>query len=445
MFKVLAHGATHVGRERKNNEDAFRIAEEAGLFLVCDGMGGHASGEVASQIAADALVRSVSIDRFRSDYRWPADTQVMMTDEARALDAAVRTANVEVFRAATSNPSHKGMGTTIVAMLAGSHRLALVHVGDSRIYRLRGKEFDQLTDDHSLLNHYMRTRPMSAEQIRSFAGKNVIVRAVGLREGVEPDVQVVDYRRGDLYVLCSDGLSDMVDDEPIALALKEYRNDLRAAADALIELALRGGGKDNISVVLAEIVEIPDQGRIDLAARSTLSMETTGEHDPLEDTSPGFDTADVALENTLTEGDATVLNPLPPRKFGSTQQIKRRPEANESQVVYGDAPKVGGKMAFKTTSEFVAENDPVHDSGPTLPHVRPTDNDTRRDLQAMPDEDNLDDVTSPAPRREAPSGVQVASPEGPLSPVPVHHPMVNEPTERMRVPVVPIDERKDDE
>ena len=165
MWKVLSHGITHVGRERKNNEDSFRIASDAGLFLVCDGMGGHASGEVASQIAADTMVRFVALDRHRPDFRWPAEVSPADPEEARALDAAVRVANGAVFAGALANQTHKGMGTTVVGMLMGEERLSLVHVGDSRIYRLRDGELEQLTEDHSLLNHYMRSRPMSAASV----------------------------------------------------------------------------------------------------------------------------------------------------------------------------------------------------------------------------------------------------------------------------------------
>ena len=253
MFRILAYGATHVGRERKNNEDAFRISPESGLYLVCDGMGGHASGEIASQIASDAMVRFISQDVHRPDVRWPIDTPNGLPEESRMLDAAVRIANSEVFAAAQHNPLHKGMGTTVVAVLAGTYRLGLVHVGDSRIYRLRDGELSQITEDHSLLNFYIQTRPMSADQIKQFAGKNVIVRAVGLRDAVEPDVQVQDYHEGDIYLLCSDGLTDMVDADVIGSILMRRRASLPDAASELVDLANRNGGRDNVSVVLVGI------------------------------------------------------------------------------------------------------------------------------------------------------------------------------------------------
>jgi serine/threonine protein phosphatase PrpC len=323
MFKVQAYGATHVGRERKNNEDSFRIEPEAGLFLVCDGMGGHASGEVASQIAAEAMVRFVGSDRFRPDFRWPAEVTHQLTEEGRALDAAVRMANVEVYAAALGNLAHKGMGTTVVGMLAGPHRLGLVHVGDSRIYRLRGGDLEQLTDDHSLLNHYMRTRPMSSQQIRAFAGKNVIVRAVGLRDSVDPDVQTQDYRAGDVYMLCSDGLTDMVDDERILPALLAHKDDLEQACARLIDLALEGGGKDNITLVLLSVLSAGPDDR-------DLEDQRLTEPVRQEDTSPGFD-----IRSGGDHRDAETLPdiavPQIPRAFAQTRQVPWRAQALPSQ------------------------------------------------------------------------------------------------------------------
>ena len=329
MFKILAHGATHVGRERKNNEDAFRVAPEAGLYLVCDGMGGHASGEIASQIAADALVRVVARDMSNPDYVWPAATPQGLVEEARILDAAVRTSNAEVFAAANENPLHKGMGTTVVGMLAGPQRLGLVHVGDSRIYRMRGGELTQLTEDHSLLNFYIQTRPMSAEQIKQFAGKNVIVRAVGLRDAVEPDVQVQEYVDGDVYMLCSDGVTDMVDDAILAATLKDCGNRLVETTDQVIDHALAGGGKDNITVLLMRIIHVPDEPRSRLAARPTLPMDvvddlSADDDDHSEDTSPGFDLGhgDPSDAETLTEIEVAQTGL---RKHAKTQEVPYRP------------------------------------------------------------------------------------------------------------------------
>ena len=355
MFRILAYGATHVGRERKNNEDAFRISPDSGLYLVCDGMGGHASGEIASQIASDAMVRFVSQDIHRPDVRWPIDTPAGLAEEARVLDAAVRVANSEVFAAAAVNPLHKGMGTTIVGVLAGTYRLGLVHVGDSRIYRMRGGELTQLTEDHSLLNFYIQTRPMSAEQIKQFAGKNVIVRAVGLRDAVEPDVQVQEYCAGDVYLLCSDGVTDMVDDAIIAATLQDGGDKLTETAERLIDHALNGGGKDNITVVLLQVVKVPDESRSRLSARATLPMhpdDLHAEHDELEDTSPGFDIhgTDASDAETLTEIEvrqATVV-----RKHAQTQEVPYRPW---QQTELNAPPKPGMPLPYRRGVPLAAQ------------------------------------------------------------------------------------------
>ena len=310
MWKVLSHGLTHVGLERKNNEDSFRIAADAGLYLVCDGMGGHASGEIASQIAADVMVRFVALEQHRPDFRWPEEVLAHEIEELRTLDTAVRLANGSVFAGALANPAHKGMGTTIVGVLAGPQRLGLVHVGDSRIYRLRGSALEQLTEDHSLLNHYIRSRPMSAEQIRQFVGKNVIVRAVGLRDEVEPDVQEQDYCAGDLYLLCSDGLTDMVTDEVLERELIAGRDDLATASQRLIDLALEGGGKDNVTLVLLRVVLVTGEWRPH--SRETLPLVAM-------DTTPGFDARQAEVR--LTSDTQPV--PRIAKELAATQEVVR--------------------------------------------------------------------------------------------------------------------------
>jgi serine/threonine protein phosphatase PrpC len=351
MFRILAYGATHVGRERKNNEDAFRISPESGLYLVCDGMGGHASGEIASQIAADAMVRFVSQDLHRPEMRWPTDTPNGLPEEARILDAAVRVANSEVFSAAAINPLHKGMGTTVVGVVAGPYRLGLVHVGDSRIYRMRDGELTQLTEDHSLLNFYIQTRPMSADQIKQFAGKNVIVRAVGLRDSVEPDVQVQDYRAGDVYLLCTDGVTDMVDDNIIAATLNEGHDRLTQTAEQLIDHALNGGGKDNITVVLLQVVKVADESRARLASRSTLPLDADDMpvvHDELEDTSPGFviSNGDPSDAETLTEVEVRQTSVVR-QKHAQTQEVPYRPW---QQTELNAPPKPGVPLPVRRPS-----------------------------------------------------------------------------------------------
>lgn len=430
MFRILAYGATHVGRERKNNEDAFRISPESGLYLVCDGMGGHASGEIASQIAADAMVRFVSQDLHRPDFRWPIDTPPGLPEESRVLDASVRIANTEVFAAASANPLHKGMGTTVVGVLAGIHRLGLVHVGDSRIYRMRNGELTQLTEDHSLLNFYIQTRPMSADQIKQFAGKNVIVRAVGLRDIVEPDVQVQEYCEGDIYLLCTDGVMDMVDDAVIATTLADGGDQLTQTAERLIDHALNGGGKDNITVVLLQVVKVPDTTRSGLSSRATLPMdadELTAGHDELEDTSPGFDLhgADPSDAETLTEIEVRQSTVV--RAHARTQEVAYRPW---QQTELNAPPKPGMPLPYRrgipletqVSGDFLVDPQaPTDPHGVPLPpaaresHLRPALATTarhpvQRESQQTPVDDSAVTVETPRLSQPVPRDVEARAP-----------------------------------
>lgn len=375
MYKVLAHGATNVGCVRKNNEDTFRLAPDAGLFLVCDGMGGHASGEVASQIAADAMVRFVALDRHRPDFEWPAASRHMPTEEARTLDAAVRQANLEVYVHSLGHPAHKGMGTTIVSLLAGTDALGVVHVGDSRIYRMRDRELEQVTDDHSLLNHYMRTRAMTAEQISTFQGKNVIVRAVGLHETVEPEVQSIPYRAGDLYLLCTDGLTDMVGDEQIAEVLRDRSEVLQEGTDELIRLALEAGGKDNVSVLLARIiVHVPVASH----RRKTEPYKAS-----FGDTSPGFDVRKSAFSDTMTGTSPTVRPRQPNWGFARTDIAPPRPSSQPVQL-----PDSAPAPQTPTSVE------------PTLRMVRPFAKTPVDGVKRVRANDETPAIGSPVPRKE---------------------------------------------
>ncbi len=273
-LQLEASGRTHVGLERRNNEDAYHVDNDAGFFVVCDGMGGHASGEIASRIAVDTMVRFVTRTVHEAGFRFPFSSPDALSVQTRILDSAVRLANRSVFTEAQKDTNHKGMGTTLVAVLADADGVGVVHVGDSRLYRYRDGSLEQVTEDHSLLNHYRRTRPMTAEEIRDFRGKNVIVRAVGLRDTVQPEVAEIDLHPGDILLLCTDGLTDLVDDESLARLLAMHEDDLDAASSAMIDAALAAGGKDNVTVLLASL-------RGGQAVRGATARAS-------DDTSPGF-------------------------------------------------------------------------------------------------------------------------------------------------------------
>lgn len=313
-IRVVGVGVSDVGLERKNNEDAFHVDEDYGLFVVCDGMGGHASGEIASRIAVETMVDFVTRTVHEEGFRFPFSPPDAATHETRVLDSAVRLANRTVFAESQEDVRHKGMGTTVVAVLAGTQDVAVVHVGDSRVYRYRGADLTQVTEDHSLLNHYRRTRPMTDEEIRTFKGKNVIVRAVGLRDAVQPEVQTVDVKPGDLLLLCTDGLSDLVDDNRIAAVLAAQGDDLQGAVDTLVQLALDAGGKDNVTVMLLRVEDGP--------AAPHVARQAADEQDD-EDTSPGFVPS---LEDGAWDQETMPSYDLPPLPDGERPAVVVAPE-----------------------------------------------------------------------------------------------------------------------
>lgn len=230
---------TDVGRSRMHNEDACAADEASGLFVVCDGMGGAAGGEVASHLAS-----RVFLDEARP--------QSSEESPAWRLDHAVIAANHAVYEKAVARPELRGMGTTLVALEIDDQngKVWTANVGDSRCYRLRGKDFQQLTDDHSYVDEQVRMGVLTPAEALLSPLRNIITRAVGSHEEVRPDVAAHDARTGDLYLLCSDGLTRELDDEEIAHLLQQCGDHLQTCADTLIHMANEYGGSDNITVIL---------------------------------------------------------------------------------------------------------------------------------------------------------------------------------------------------
>lgn len=249
--RIRSAGLTDIGRKRTINEDSFGIVEDEGLFLVADGMGGHNSGEIASKIAVETIVnffKATSLDR---DITWPYKLNKRLDEAENRVQCAIRLANSRIHETARRNKLYKGMGTTIVAVYVESDEARVAHVGDSRVYRLRGGELTQITEDHSLLNLTLKMRPMTPEEIERFPQKNVIMRALGVREDVEVEIQRVPVVPGDRLMLCSDGLSGLVGPAELAALLAE-RRDPADVCRRLVDAANERGGNDNISVVLLE-------------------------------------------------------------------------------------------------------------------------------------------------------------------------------------------------
>jgi protein phosphatase len=238
--------ATDTGRARNNNEDSVALDEATALVVLADGMGGYNAGEVASSMAT-SFIKS-ELGRWLSE----ASESATDTDVRRAMDICVDNANRAIFNAANSNPQYAGMGTTLVVGVFRDARLLMGHVGDSRAYRLRASRMNQITHDHSLLQEQIDSGLITPEQAAFSANKNLVTRAVGVEDTVLLETHLHDVLPGDTYLLCSDGLSDMLDDESIAQLLMGSET-LPEIAGALIDAANDAGGKDNISVVLARV------------------------------------------------------------------------------------------------------------------------------------------------------------------------------------------------
>ena len=249
-------GASDVGRKRTHNEDAFLLLPEESLYCVADGMGGHASGEVAARIAVEEMAEFFRLTGRDEDATWPYKLDPRKTYDENRLITGVKLANLRIHERARTDERLHGMGTTIVsAAFPREGSGALVgHVGDSRAYLWRRGDLKQLTEDHSLLAEHLKAHALSPAEIKAFPHKNVILRALGMKPTVEVDVDRVPLEVSDVPLLCSDGLSSMVPDARIAEILRGAHGDLRRAVNELIEAANASGGLDNITVVLVQAV-----------------------------------------------------------------------------------------------------------------------------------------------------------------------------------------------
>jgi len=249
-MKLYSFGITDVGLKRTHNEDNFFRSDELGLYLIADGMGGHAAGEVASSKAIEAIVQFAERHSADSGITWPFGFDQRLTPSANALVSGIRMANQSLFTAQQDRSELSGMGTTIATLQVDGDQATLAHVGDSRVYRLRGDEMELLTSDHSWVNEQLQKNIITAEEARNHRYKNVITRALGNRIDLEIDIRIEDVLEGDRFLLCSDGLSGMVEDDQLRDVFVGAGDDLRAAANKMVAMADEAGGHDNISVVL---------------------------------------------------------------------------------------------------------------------------------------------------------------------------------------------------
>jgi PPM family protein phosphatase len=249
-LRIEVAGETNVGMKRTHNEDNFSIIEDSGLYVVADGMGGHASGEVASKMAVDSLKEFFAATAQDPERTWPYKMDRAKGYEENRLITGIKLANLRIFETAQREARQRGMGTTIVSIFTVIDGVYVAHVGDSRVYRIRDGQMEQLTEDHSLLNDYVKMKRLTPAEIANFPHKNVIVRALGMKDTVKVDTRFEVPRANDIILLCTDGLSGPVKDEQI-LEIVDKSTDLRAASRRLIECANENGGPDNITCVLA--------------------------------------------------------------------------------------------------------------------------------------------------------------------------------------------------
>jgi serine/threonine protein phosphatase PrpC len=291
--------ASDTGRRRRRNEDNYVVAPP--LFAVADGMGGAQAGEVASQLAASALEGGDSDG----------------LDGTERIDALIQEANRRIYDRASSDPSASGMGTTMTVALVEGMTVAIGHVGDSRAYLVRGEQMEQLTEDHSLVNELLKSGKLSEEEAHVHPQRSVITRAVGTDPDVDVDGFTIEAENGDVFLICSDGLTDMVEDEEILELVHRHRDDLDKAVKALVTAANRGGGEDNITAVAFMLSSEDSPSLEDTVAMPAIDFD---EAEPDEQTreyadgDPGGDTMvvppDAQASNNLSQAtDRPVASP----------------------------------------------------------------------------------------------------------------------------------------
>lgn len=250
-FQLEIASATDAGSIRTHNEDNLAADRELGLLVLADGMGGYKAGDVASSIATGLVVDYLK--PFLQEKQSPSVLYEKESAEAQAITDAIAKTNLAIYQTAQTNAKYSGMGTTLVLMLLRQNRAVIAHVGDSRLYRLRHGRLELLTQDHSLLQEQVELGLISSEHARVSHNRNLVSRALGVNEKIETDIAEHAVHVDDVYLLCSDGLNDMVDDADIELALKELQVNLPLAANQLIQMAIDNGGHDNVSVLIAKV------------------------------------------------------------------------------------------------------------------------------------------------------------------------------------------------
>lgn len=245
-FRLEMAGATDTGLLRQRNEDSIKLIPEQGIAILSDGMGGHLAGNVASRMAVDAIAEELLRRR-------PEESEGPLPCSHRDLSHALQNANSSIRSEARSRPECSGMGATVVACVF-SDQVLVSHLGDSRLYLLANDELTQLTEDHTLAQQYLKQGMINEDEARTWAGRNLLIKGLGIETHVEPDILVGTLDEGYIYLLCSDGLTEVVSDEKIRRTLRTSTGELQEVAQRMIDLANDNGGPDNISVILIRVL-----------------------------------------------------------------------------------------------------------------------------------------------------------------------------------------------
>ena len=252
--KIRFSELTDTGMVRDHNEDAIGTNQDMGLMVLADGMGGYNAGEVASGIAVQTI-SELAAEGANREERNDIDPNTGMMRQTIVLRDAIARANKIIYQTAQSQTHCEGMGTTLVAAMFYDDRISIAHVGDSRAYRLRNEKFEQLTMDHSLLQELVDRGFYSEEEAQRSTNRNYVTRALGVEPTVEVEVQEYEVLPDDIYLLCSDGLPDMVEDEDIHLTISTFNASLDVVGQQLVQVANDNGGRDNVSVMLAQVLD----------------------------------------------------------------------------------------------------------------------------------------------------------------------------------------------
>lgn len=256
MVKLVSANLSDIGSKRKINEDTCFSSDELGLYLVADGMGGHLAGEVASKTAIEQITKFSKNFLEDEEITWPFGYKSKCSVDENFFLTTIRIANSAIFKLAESNPEFQGMGTTISGVRISSSKAVAANVGDSRIYLIRDNELLQISEDHSWVNEQMKLNLLTEEEARNHKWKNIITRALGNKNVVKIDLFKIDLQKDDMILICSDGLSSMVEDHEILDIILSNKEDLNKCCEQLIDTANNNGGNDNISVVLIKCLEI---------------------------------------------------------------------------------------------------------------------------------------------------------------------------------------------